>query len=59
MSRYPDRADGILIPLAVLAANLLDRPITFGGYTVDTGDRQALRGVVIGLNRSVVFGVCR
>lgn len=45
--------------VAVLPSDLEGRVPSFGGYTNDTGDRQYLRGVVIGLTRSVVFGVCR
>lgn len=59
MSRYPDKASAVRIPIVVIAMNLLDRPITFGGYTPDTGDCQFLRGVVVPLIRGPVFGVAR
>lgn len=59
MSRYPDKASGIRIPLVVIANDLLTRVIAFGGYSDTDAVRPNMRGSTLVSIRGVVWGVTR
>lgn len=56
MSRFSERTE---VRQIIIIAELLRRPIVFGGFDPSETETPSIRGVVIPLVRGVVTGVVR